>query len=63
MYIYIYITKFGLINYLEKDHCMIETPRLKNAIFIQTILTLSLSSLGYSLLNINRLYQLFVNNH
>ena len=36
---YINITKFVLINQLEKDHSMIETRRLKNAvIFIQTIL-------------------------
>ena len=35
---YINITKFVLINQLEKDHSMIETPRLKNVvIFIQTI--------------------------
>ena len=34
---YIYITKFVLINYLEKDHSIIETHRLKNVvIFIQT---------------------------
>ena len=33
---YINITKFVLINQLEKDHSMIETPRLKNVvIFIQ----------------------------
>ena len=32
--------EFVLISSLEKDHCMIETSRLKNvAIFIQTIRT------------------------
>ena len=37
---YINITKFVLINKLEKDHIMIETLRLKNVvIFIQTILS------------------------
>ena len=41
---YINITKFVLINQLEKDHGMIETRRLKNAvIFIQTILIFVLS--------------------
>ena len=40
---YINITRFVLINYLEKDHYMIETRRLKLvAIFIQTILSLKL---------------------
>ena len=35
---YINLTKFVLINQLEKDHSMIETRRLKNVvIFIQTI--------------------------
>ena len=34
---YINITKFVLINYLGQDHSMIETRRLKNVIFIQTI--------------------------
>ena len=38
---YINITKFVLINQLEKDHSMIETHSLKNVvIFIQTILSL-----------------------
>ena len=38
---YINITKFVVINQLEKDHSMIETPRLKNVvIFIQIILLL-----------------------
>ena len=38
--IYINITKFVLINSIEKDHSMIETRRLKNiVIFIQTTLT------------------------
>ena len=37
---YINITKFVLINYLEKDHSMIETRRLKNVVtFMQTILS------------------------
>ena len=37
---YITITKFVLINQLEKDHSMIETRRLKNdVIFIQTVET------------------------
>ena len=41
---YINITKFVLINSLEKDHSMIETRRLKNVvIFIQTILSFVLS--------------------
>ena len=41
---YINITKFVLINYHEKDHNMIETPRLKNVvIFIQTNLSFVLS--------------------
>ena len=41
---YINITKFVLINYLEKDHSMIETCRLKNVvIFIFTILRFVLS--------------------
>ena len=35
---YINITKFVLINELEKDHSVIETRRLKNVgTFIQTI--------------------------
>ena len=35
------ITKFVVINQLEKDHSMIETPRLKNdVIFIQIVLLL-----------------------
>ena len=34
------VTEFVLISYLEKDHSMIKTLRLKNiAIFIQTILS------------------------
>ena len=41
---YINITKFVLINQLEKDHSMIETRRLKNiVIFIQTIVSFVLS--------------------
>ena len=47
---YINITKFVLINQLEKDHSMIETRRLKNAvIFIQTIL--KKHSIQYSILH------------
>ena len=42
---YISMTKFVLINLLEKDHSMIETRRLKKvAIFIQTILSFVLSN-------------------
>ena len=38
---YINITKFVVINQLEKDHSMIETLRLKNdVIFIQIVLLL-----------------------
>ena len=37
--IYINITNFVLISYLEKDHSMTETRRLKNVIFFQTILS------------------------
>ena len=41
---YINVTKFVLINQLEKDHSMIETRRLKNVvIFIQTTLSFVLS--------------------
>ena len=47
---YINITEFILINQLEKDHSMIETRRLKNAvIFIQTIL--KKHSIQYSILH------------
>ena len=31
--IYINITNFALIRYLEKDHSMMETRRLKNILF------------------------------
>ena len=42
--IYINITKFVLINELEKDHGMIETHCLKNVIiFIKTMLSFVLS--------------------
>ena len=42
---YINITKFVLINYLEKYHSMIETRCLKIVlIFIQTILSFLLSA-------------------
>ena len=45
---YINITKFVLINSLEKDHSMIETRRLKNVVvFIQTILSFVLSRKKY----------------
>ena len=38
------VAEFVLISYLEKDHSMMETRRLKNvAIFIQTILSFVLS--------------------
>ena len=38
---YINVSKFVLINELEKDHSIIETRRLKNVlIFIQTIIHL-----------------------
>ena len=38
------VDEFVLISYLEKDHSMIETRRLKNVvIFIQTILSFVLS--------------------
>ena len=41
---YINITKFVLINELEKDHSMIKTSRLKIVvIFIETILSFVLS--------------------
>ena len=41
---YINISKFLLINYLEKDHSMTETCCLKSVItFIQTILSFVLS--------------------
>ena len=37
------VAEFVLIKKQEKDHIMIETRRLKNAIFIQTILSFALS--------------------
>ena len=41
---YINVTKFVLINSIEKDHSMIEMLRLKNiVIFIQTIFSFVLS--------------------
>ena len=41
---YINITKFLLINELEKDHSMVETRRLKNVvIFIEKVLSFVLS--------------------
>ena len=41
---FVNITKFVLISYLEKDHDMIETRRLKNVvIFMQTVLSSVLS--------------------
>ena len=40
--VYINITDFVLISEVEKDHCMIETRRLKNVvIFYQTIRSVS----------------------
>ena len=45
MMIYIIITDFVLISYLEKDHSMIETRRLENSvIFFQTMLSFVLST-------------------
>ena len=41
--IYTNIINFVLISLLEKDHSMIETRRLKNVVFFQTILSLVLS--------------------
>ena len=42
--IFINIASFVLISYLEKDHSMIETCRLKNfVIFLQIILSFVLS--------------------
>ena len=35
---YINIAKFVLINYLEKDHSMIETSRMKNVVIFIPIL-------------------------
>ena len=44
---YINITKFVLINYLEKGHSMIETCHWKNfVIFIQEIITWNLEVVG-----------------
>ena len=37
------VAEFVLISQLEKVHSMIETHRLKNVIFIQTILSFVLS--------------------
>ena len=34
---FINVTEFALISNLKKNHSMIETRRLKNVIFIQTI--------------------------
>ena len=42
--IYLNITNFALISYLEKDHSMTETRRFKNVvIFFQTIINFVLS--------------------
>ena len=39
--IYVNITSFALISYIEKDYSMIDTRRLKNVvIFFQTVLCL-----------------------
>ena len=35
--IFINITKFVLISYIEKDHSMIETGRLKNVVIFITV--------------------------
>ena len=49
---YINITKFVLVNQLEKDHSMIETRCLKNiVIFIQTIVSFVLSRKIVSIYN------------
>ena len=38
------VAEFVLISYLEKDHSMIETRRLKNVVsFLQTLLSFVLS--------------------
>ena len=39
---YINIAKFVLIDWLEKDHSMVEAHRLKNVIFIQIVLSFDL---------------------
>ena len=41
--IHLDITNFVLISLLEKDHSMIESRRLKNVIFLQTVLSFVLS--------------------
>ena len=46
--IYINITSFVLISWLEKDCSMIETRCLKNVIFFQTMIIMSSSSLVLS---------------
>ena len=44
MMICINVAEFAVISYIEKDHSMIETHRLKSVvIFIQTILSFVLS--------------------
>ena len=40
----IMITNFVLINWLEKDHSMIEMRWLKNVMFLQTIISFVLSA-------------------
>ena len=40
MMIYIHITKFVLINHLEKDHSMIETRRLKYVVIVYHFITM-----------------------
>ena len=50
---YINITKFVIINQLEKDHSMIEMRHLKNVvIFTQTILSFVLSRKIVNIYNI-----------
>ena len=41
--IHLDITNFVLISLLKKDHSMIESRRLKNVIFLQTVLSFVLS--------------------
>ena len=43
IYISFIITNFVLISQLEKDHSMIETRRLKNSVFFQTIISFVVS--------------------
>ena len=48
--IHISVTNFVLISWLEEDHSMIETCRLKNVfIFFQTIISFVLPGKKYSM--------------